>query len=501
MSSLVNRYSSKLISNIISIGVGILTMMIIPRYLGPALYGIYELVNVNILAIISMANFGVNYAFISKIAKRPSDMGLVRVYVKFMALSATAVCLVLYILIALGWFSEMLDYGYSILFLGLIFSILTGWQSITREINDAYSLTVSSEKIIIFFKAFGFALLLILVFTDYIGILSVYMMNIFVLTAVLILLIRSLIKNYTKNFRESKFQSSTKHVIREFWIYSRPLLIVSILTGSVTIYERGILEKFSGTIEQGYFSIGLRLGSVLLIFASALTPLLLREVAYDSGKGNYGKALKLLTSSLKGMSFLVSVGAIFLSAYSFQIIDLIYGAQYHESAMILSIMAFYPIYQVYGQYTEAYLLASGETKVIQDVTKWQVLITIILTWFFIAPAHFYGLGMNGLGLALSTVISTIFAVSFRVFKISKLIDLSKASLVLHQVIIIGSLFFLVKTLKFAVSHFYENHIFFVLIIYLASIFMIIRIRPVFLFATGIEFEDFMTNMKKLINKK
>ena len=54
---------------------------------------------------------------------------------------------------------------------------------------------------------------------------------------------------------------------------------MGILSSIAVIGERWILQSFGGSTQQGFFSLALRISSVGLVFATALSSLLIREVA------------------------------------------------------------------------------------------------------------------------------------------------------------------------------------------------------------------------------
>lgn len=67
------------------------------------------------------------------------------------------------------------------------------------------------------------------------------------------------------------------------------------------------------------------------------------------------------------------------------LVQIVGGDKYKDSMWPVFIMAFYPIYQVYGQVCGSIFLSTGETKAYCIIGIFFMLVGIPITYFMIAP--------------------------------------------------------------------------------------------------------------------
>ena len=105
-------------------------------------------------------------------------------------------------------------------------------------------------------------IIIILFWKDYLNLSSYYYYNYFIflllIVGYLFILDRS---GYSviSGFNLSKIQ--IKKYSQEFYKYSKPLFLYSFFSLFVGLFDRWALQKFGGSIQQGYFSLSLQIGS------------------------------------------------------------------------------------------------------------------------------------------------------------------------------------------------------------------------------------------------
>ena len=67
--------------------------------------------------------------------------------------------------------------------------------------------------------------------------------------------------------------------IREFYQYTHPLFIYSLISVLANIIDRCLLQAFGGSVEQGFYGFSFQLGALCFLFSGAMTPLLTRELS------------------------------------------------------------------------------------------------------------------------------------------------------------------------------------------------------------------------------
>ena len=181
-------------------------------------------------------------------------------------------------------------------------------------------------------------------------------------------------------------------------------------------------------------------------------------------------------------------------------ISFIMGGDEYKSAIIpVSIMAFYPIHQTWGQLCGSVFYATENTKIHRNIGIVSMLVGIITTYIFLAPRENYGFQLASTGLALKMVITQIIQVNIQIWYVVKLINYSFFKLFIHQfipIIFIGLLSFISKAIA---EIFYNDFIFLPIfsgILYLIFIFLLFLLFPTIFSITR---EEIIYQIKKLNN--
>lgn len=433
-SKLSYRFIFKIITNLLTAFFNFIFAIIIPRALGPANFGLFELINSNMNQLISMFSVGTNGAFYTKLSQRPNDISLIKFYLKILLLIFIIISALIFISSFYIDYDLVLSLENSLLyiFFSLIYCYGLYLLNTSKDACDAYLLTIKNEIFIILYKFLGLIIVLLLFINDYLNIHTLYLKEITVSLVIPLTSFLIIRKHWSNNIIQPVY-SKFKDLISEFWNYCHPLIVVTFVSAIGTIIDRWILQSFSGSIEQGYFSIALRLSSVSLIFASALSSLIVREVAVYTKKKKYSKLRVLMLTSLKSMYVLVSFFSVFIYLFSEEITLILFGEEYLGAVISVSILIFYPMHQVYGQYTSSFLLGSSLTKIHRDITIFSTILAIFLSWIFIAPKDLYGLELGSIGLSLSLVTVNLITTNIRLQFITKKLDLRFFEFIFHQI--------------------------------------------------------------------
>ena len=434
-SKLSYRFIFKIITNLLTAIFNFIFAIIIPRALGPVNFGLFELINSNMNQFISMFSVGTNGAFYTKLSQRPNDLGLIQFYLKILLFIFILLSLLVFVSSFYINYDNILEFENSLfyIFFSLIYCYGLYLLNTSKDACDAYLLTIKNEVFIIIYKFLGLIIVLLLFTSDYLNIHTLYLKEILVSLVIPLTSFLIIRKYWIKNAIQPIY-SKFKNLILEFWSYCHPLIVVTFITAIGAVADRWILQSFSGSLEQGYFSIALRLSSVSLIFASALSSLIVREVAVYIKKKKYSKLRVLMLTSLKSMYVLVSFFSVFIYLFSEEITLILFGKEYLGAVISVSILTFYPMHQVYGQYTSSFLLGSSLTKIHRDITIFSTILALSLSWIFIAPKDLYGLELGSIGLSLSLVIVNLITTNIRLHFITKKLDLSFFEFIFHQII-------------------------------------------------------------------
>lgn len=432
--SLKTRYIYKLGANIINLIVNLIIQSIIPRGLGPKLYGDFNFITNFFSQIIGFLDLGTSTAFYTKLSQRPKESGLVTFYLYF-SLYASVTTIIFIVCTHLFFNYSRLWPGQEIFFvyLGAVWGILTWFSQVLNKMTDAYGLTVPSEQARAGQRILALIVIVIMYLMKKLSLANFFYYNFALLLFICVLFLLILRKNGFSVSRQWGLTiEQTKSYVKEFYAYSSPLISFSIIGLIVGILDRWLLQVFSGSEQQGFFSLSYQIGAVCILFTSALTPLLTREFSIAYAKNdiplmalNFRRYIPLMYSMTAYLSCFILVKAD-------SVVYIFGGEQYRNAIIVVMIMALYPIYQTYGQLSGSVFFASSQTKTYRNIGTVFMVIGLPLSYVMIAPASKMGLDAGAVGLAIKTIIIAVISVNVQLYYNTKFLGLSFWKYLAHQ---------------------------------------------------------------------
>lgn len=436
--SLKKRYLTKLLANLTGLGIMLITIVIITRSLGPKLYGDFSFLNNFFVQLLPFLTFSTSIGFFTKLSQRNNEFGLV----SFFRLLSIIAFFLLFLIIVIAQVFEITDLLWPkqsiyLVCMAAIFAILTWLVSSLTQISDALGITVSTEITKVIQRFIGLLLIIILYYLDLINIINFYYYNFFILLLLIIAFLYIINRpdfNFASGWLMPKIEF--KKYFNEFYIYSRPLFFYSLVGVIVGISDRWLLQKFGGSIQQGFFELSLQIGVICFVFTNASTQLITRELSIAFKNDNlvemkniFRRYVPLLFSISAFLSCFIVVNADFIT-YIFG------GSQFTSASLAIAIMAFYPIHQTYGQLSGAVFYAIGNTKLYSKIGLIFMLIGLPISFFLIAPSNLFGLNAGANGLAIKFVIVQFIAVNVILYYNSKILKLNFIKYFSHQIVIV-----------------------------------------------------------------
>ena len=226
---------------------------------------------------------------------------------------------------------------------------------------------------------------------------------------------------------------------KEFYQYSHPLFVHALVGLFVGILDRWLLQVFSGSVQQGFFGLSYQIGAVCFLFSGAMTPLITREFSIAYAKQDLTQMAYLFR---RYIPLLYGVAAFFSCFIAMQAENVAYifgGTKFHDAALAITIMAFYPIFQTYGQLSGSVFYATGQTGLYRNIGIIIGIFELPATYFLIAPRDMMGLNAGSAGLAIKMVLFTFVAVNVQLYFNSRFLKLSFWKYFAHQIICVGFL--------------------------------------------------------------
>lgn len=505
MNSLKNRFSYKLFGNFIGFLASIIISLIVPRSLGPTAYGNFSFLVDFFTKINTFLDNSTSTAFYTMLSQSPEDRKLIKFYSYFVLLLGLFP-LIIFIPLSFTNFKSILWPDQETLFICLAFfvSYLIFINSILVKIVDAYALTVKGEIIRLTNKILQVLVILSMFFIGIFSLINYFFFHYFVLIALLVALVLLINKNNILIFPNiSISKKSRNHYISKFYIYCKPLFFLSLITITVAILDRWILQLFSGSSEQGYYGLSLRIASICFLFTSAITPLILREFSISHLKKDYTKIKSQYLKFSTLFFFIASFISIFISINSNKIGIIIGGSNFSEAQLSIMVMSLYPIHQTLGQMNGSFFLATEKTKIYSYIGILYQFVGIPIVFILIAPQDFQGLNLGSFGLAIKMVFLQVLGIYTEIWFIKKSLNFSFKRIIFSHLRIILLITFIGLLVSFSVELFIQNTLLsFIIsgIIYSSFLSLIVFIYPSFINLNKQEINSYYNELKNKINK-
>ena len=485
------RVSAKILSNIFTVFYNLIFSFLIPRALGPIGFGLFELINTNVNNLINIVNGGTSGAFYTKLSQKQNDIGLIKFYSKIILVIISVLLIVIFFSIQFFDFDIMLENKNSSKYImfGFVFGFGLYIVNTLKDAADAYAITIKNEFLIIVLKGFGALIIVCLFFSNNLTLDTLYYKEMIVIILIAIASFLLLKTNWKKNFSNEYVTSNTSQLILEFWKYCHPLIVVAIFSSISLIAERWILQIFGGSTEQGFFSLALRISSIGMLFAGALSTLLIREIAISIKKNDIERIAILMKKSLMFMYAIVASFSLFTCVFSEEIIEIMIGNKFTGAIISLQVLSLYPLHQIYGQYTVSFFMGTSATGTYRNIVIFSSLFSLLATWLLIAPSDYFGLNLGSFGLAVKTLFVNIIITNISLLFITRKIKLSFMPFIYHQVIVVFLFLIIALFCKYSIQYIISNqfyNLFISGIIYLLIIVYLLMKVP---FLTGLKKEE------------
>lgn len=456
--SLGKRYTSKLLSNFVGLVVALLIGAIIPRALGPKDYGDFSFLTNFFIQCLPLLTFSTSVGFYTKLSQRQKEFGLISFYWRINIFAFLLLFVFVFIaqsanIASLIWPNQNIDFIImAVIYASLVWSINT-----LTQMADAQGLTVPIEIAKTLQKLIGLLVVLVLFFTNSLTLLTYYFYNYFIfflLIVAYLLIIHRSEYSFISYWKLTKSQL-TKY-LKEFYDYSRPLFSYAIIGLFVGLFDRWFLQKYGGSVQQGFFSLALQVGALCFLFTGSMSSLITREFSVAFKQNNLVEMKRLFR---KFVPLLYSISAFFgcfIAVEANVFVNIFGGSEYKNAVLPMIIMAFYPIHQTYGQLSGSVFYATGQTRIYSYIGVTFMLLGLPLVYFSIAPVYLYGFNLGATGLAIKLVLVQFIAVNVQLYYNSKFLNLSFFKYLAHQFISVILLVTLAVIAKYLTSYLFLN---------------------------------------------
>ena len=502
--SLSKRFSFKFITNLFSVLISSFITIIVPRILGPTLYGNFMFLNDHFRKIIGFLALGTPMGFFTKISKRRNEITLLKFYIYFLILILFVSSFFLAIIYVFDYDDQIyLKIGYQFVILSFTYSFFLFLIDIFRQVNDAYGLTVVSEKYFLLQRVVGLLIILFFVYFQILDLKNYFFILIFISLGLLITwllyLNKSNIRPFSKKYIIDKILA--KKYVLELYLYSHPLFVKGVIVLIVGIGERWLLQFYGGSEQQGFYSYSFALASLIILFTTSITPVFTTDFSIAWEKSDFFEMRKLFNSLVHPLVFITAFLSFYVASNGTDIMILLGGKSYEGAGFSLVILALYPIHQTYGQLCGAVLYSSGKTDIVRNVSIPFQLIGLILVFYFISPNNLGGLNLGSIGLAYKMILIQVIVVNIYLWYCTKILSLSFLQHLFKQFLILAILFLF----SFGLKSLFQNFTKYIFLNLLFNGFLYFILTMIFIYffpsIINLKQKDYLKFCHKLLNLK
>ena len=436
--TLARRYAYKLLANVASVPVYLVMEAILPRALGPQMYGNYSFATNLFQQLSGFLDMGTSTCFYNALSRRQGEGGLIAFYVRMgllvlcISLAAAALMLVpsvgnLLMPDVPGWLAP----------LAALWAFLTWWGRVLRSTNDALGETVPSELVRTALSLVAVVALGALFWWDALTIHTLFAQQYVMLGSTAFgywLVTRTAWRRRFGAPVPLSLEAHTRRAYtREFFDYSHPLFVQALLSFAMLSAERWLLQWFDGSAEQGYFALGHKVCLACLMFVSAMTPLVMRELSIAWGQ----RDLQLMGRLVNRFAPLIYAVAAYFACFSMAegpaLVRIFGGAEFTAAILPVQIMALYPLHQSYLQLASSVFHASGRTRELRNLTLLECVYGMTTAWFLLAPEAYGGLHLGAVGLSIKTIAVQCVTVNICLWRASRFVPIRLLPIMLHEI--------------------------------------------------------------------
>ncbi|WP_138765281.1 oligosaccharide flippase family protein [Pseudoalteromonas sp. S201] len=438
--SLKKRYTLKLIANIIAGLINIIIVAIVPKALGPIVYGQFVYIQQFFTQIIAFLDAGTSTAFFTKISANQSRKELISFYFVFSLLLLLTLFGFVYTLELSNTLETFLTgIPTNFVYLGVWFGFLTWFTQVYIKISDAYALTVSVEVVKISHKIIMLVALLYCI-NSLVFDLQLYFYYHFLSLLVFISVVTLLFFKkgiYSSDLVNSKIEM--KKISLEFLSFSSPLFVFNMIAIGISLFDLWLLQRISGSIETGYYGLAYSIAAMCFLFTSAMTPLITRELSKAYAENRVDEMRRLFSRYVPMLYAIAAYFGAFIAFSSEGLLEIFTDERFKDAHLTLMVIAFYPIHQTYGQLNSALFFAIEKTTLYRNIGILSSIIGLVFTFLFI-----YLFELGAVGFAWKMIISQIIGVNIQLFVNVIWLKLRFKSFVIHQ--LYSTIFFMIIAL-------------------------------------------------------
>jgi len=413
------RFLTTFISNILRTGLAFIAGLVIARILGPGEYGNFSFLIGSFAALVSLVDMASSAAFYTLISQRQRGR-MFFVYYAAWLLFQLFVLLLLVLCLPISFRQKIWFEHPGVLILLTLFASFAMKQlwEFTAQIGESIRDTVGVQIRNLVLATAYLVCVVVLAGFHFVSVKTLLVLN---LMLYLLFSVLYAWRIYRAGILSKVEKEDFRSVFKEFKSFCLPLVICGWIGFLYSFADYWLLQKFGGSVQQGYYAIGVRFSALSLIATTSMLKVFWKEIAEAYSLGNIERVRLLYNRVSRSLYFIGAVISCIMIPFTREILALLLGPAYQAAWLPLSLMFLYPVHQSMGQITHTMFYALGKTKAQANIGILFMVVSIPTAYILLAPksAIIPGFQLGAIGLALKMVGCQILAVNISAFFVAR----------------------------------------------------------------------------------
>ena len=415
------RFFFTVASNLLRSLLSFTTGMLLARWLGPTSYGSMAFLLGTFLGIRQLLEMGSSTAFFTFMSQRPRSKRFVWAFFRWLGVQFLIPLCVTGLLLPSQWVASIWHgHPRGLVLLAFVGAFLqdTVWP-VMQQAAESQRQTLKVQALGAGVMAMHLSAVVLLWLSGWLSVYAVFIVMACEYLLAAFLAYRTCVAPFLSANDAGAHPSES--ALRQYFRYCLPLVPYSWVGFAYVFADRWLLQRFGGSVQQAFYSIGAQFSAIALIATSSILQIFWKEIAEAHHRGDHARTGILYRKVSRLLFFVGAVIGGFLIPWAASLLRLFLGDAYAQGAATLAIMFVYPMHQSMGQIGSTMLYATERVATQVKLGIAAMIVSIGATYFMLAPAEapLPGLGLASVGLAVKMVVIQMVQVNILAYAIAR----------------------------------------------------------------------------------
>lgn len=358
-----------------------LTSLLLARWLGPVEFGDMAFLLGTFLGVRQFLDMGASVAFFTFISQQTRPWAFIRNFIYWLAFQFIMPVVVVMMIFPDEWIKNIWhnnERSLVVCAFMAVFAQNTLWM-VAQSLAESVRKTFFVQKLGVIISIVHLVAIVALFHT---GVLNLYL--IFILIFIEYIFSFYVVAKGYKFEDASKLALSSNPSIVDYIKYCVPLVPLLIFGAVQELADRWLLQRYGGSISQGYFAFSYQIAGVAVMFISAVIKVFWKEIAELFHNGDKTQLIKLFSKVLRVTRTTAAFFSGFIAVFAHEIILIAVGQKYQGAYLTMSILSVYVAYMAVGQIYSTLLMATGKVRVVSYMGSFLSILSALLAYTMLA---------------------------------------------------------------------------------------------------------------------